>query len=70
MHALCSATIDMLKALGPRLQLLSIVYKPLWSNHALENHVLVPTIVRHCPLLTHLHLEDMQPVVAAEVSLQ
>ena len=66
----------MLRALGPGLRRLSII-STRWESWSMTDaqctshvHLLAPAIVRHCPLLAHLTIEDLRPRCAAEVLLQ
>ena len=63
-YEFCSATHDMLKALGPRLQHLAIGYHyGTMSAGAPCNPQdnLVHALLRHCPLLSTLRLTDYLP---------
>ena len=50
---MCSAICETLAALGPRLQWLRLQA----MNH--ELYSLVPAILRHCPLLLHLEVTNV-----------
>ena len=58
-----------MKALGPRLQFLSITYMPWRPSYKRtpQDSLLVPAIIRNCPLLAHLQFEDLRPHITAEV---
>jgi hypothetical protein len=59
----------MLKALGPLLQCLSIEYdpcKPASRYRTQYDYLLVPVIVKQCPLLANLSLQDFRPCSAAD----
>jgi hypothetical protein len=60
----------MLVALGPRLRRLSLHYQPDSLARCKHNHRnnLLPAILRHCPLVTHLAVDDL-PLRTAEVLL-
>lgn len=64
----CSAMTGMLMALGSRLQRLTMHVRKGDRDHNTMSG-LVPTILMHCPLLTHLALENIGPSTLAEVGL-
>lgn len=53
----------MLMALGPRLRRLSMHYEAASLQSRKHSHLnnLLPAVLRHCPVLTHLALDDLQP---------
>ena len=64
-----SGTWDMVKALGPRLQHLTAIYhadrvtgQPVSAGNSLALEML-----RHCPLLASVLLDDLRPGQAAQV---
>ena len=64
----CSAMTGMLTALGPRLQRLTMhVRKGAREHNTMSG--LAPAVLRHCPLLAHLALENIGPSTLAEVGL-
>ena len=55
-------------ALGPRLQRLSMRYVPGSLGYMHQDQVsLVPVITEHCPLLTHLEVDNVRSGGAAVV---
>ena len=59
----------MLRALGPRLQHLSVTYSaemPM-PHEPIRGNSLSPGMLRHCPLLTHVSLIDLRPRQSANV---
>ena len=64
----CSAMTGMLMALGARLQRLTMhVRKGAREHNTMSG--LAPAVLRHCPLLAHVALENIGPSTLAEVGL-
>ena len=66
---MCSAIIDMLRALGPRLQRLSVCAGTYFTD-ADNLDVLVPAILAHCPVLVKLNAENLGPGTTVVVGLR
>jgi hypothetical protein len=68
---LCSGTWDMLKALGPRLQRLSVTYSAdtsaIMGQGPIPGNSLSPYMLRYCPLLAHMSLDDLRAGQTAQV---
>ena len=64
----CRAIVDMLRALGPRLQRLSACAGTSFADGD-NSDVLVPAILAHCPVLADLAVEKLGPGTNAAVCL-
>ena len=66
---LCSGRRDMIKALGPRLQHLSVTYSAeTMSPHGpIRGNSLSPYELRYCPQLAHVSVYDLRAWQTAQV---